>query len=266
MADGRWPMARPSRGDRRDRLQVPDRHAVGSPAGAVRLAARRLQPAADVGHRRHVGTGLHRADGPGRCRREPQLGRLRGLHHRAPCACRECHPPWSEACIGTGGRRPRRSGRRSRVVGGPHVMMIDRAAATDLPDRDQRVRAAASPADERPGKDAEILALRHQITVFERQLDGARLRFTPSDRALLAALLHRMPLPTLRRLRLLVRPDTVMRWHRDLARHRHAALSRPKRPGRPVPCAPSGFWYCAWRERIRSGATDVYTANCSCWE
>ncbi|MGW7694475.1 hypothetical protein ACWGMA_37460 [Streptomyces asiaticus] len=82
-------------------------------------------------------------------------------------------------------------------------------------------------------KDAEILALRHQITVLERQLGGARVRFTASDRAFLAALLHRMPLPALRRVRLLVRPDTVLRWHRDLARHRHAVLSRPKRPGRP---------------------------------
>ncbi|MFI1855934.1 integrase core domain-containing protein [Streptomyces sp. NPDC020480] len=82
-------------------------------------------------------------------------------------------------------------------------------------------------------KDAGILALRHQITVLERQLGGARLRFTPSDRALLAALLHRMPFPALRRLRLLVRPDTVLRWHRDLARRQHAASSRPKRPGRP---------------------------------
>ncbi|MFF6852337.1 helix-turn-helix domain-containing protein, partial [Streptomyces antimycoticus] len=82
-------------------------------------------------------------------------------------------------------------------------------------------------------KDAEILALRHQITVLERQLGGARVRFTPGDRAFLAALLHRLPLPALRRVRLLMRPDTVLRWHRDLARRRHAALSRPKRPGRP---------------------------------
>ncbi len=82
-------------------------------------------------------------------------------------------------------------------------------------------------------KDAEILALRHQNTVLERQLSGARVRFTASDRAFLAALLHRMPLPALRRLRLLVRPHTVLRWHRDLARRRHAALSRSKRPGRP---------------------------------
>ena len=37
----------------------------------------------------------------------------------------------------------------------------------------------------------------------------------------------------LRRVRLLVRPDTVLRWHRDLVARRHAAASRPKRPGRP---------------------------------
>jgi hypothetical protein len=39
-------------------------------------------------------------------------------------------------------------------------------------------------------KDAEILALRHQIMVLERQLHGDRPRFTPADRAWLAALLH----------------------------------------------------------------------------
>jgi putative transposase len=36
-------------------------------------------------------------------------------------------------------------------------------------------------------KDVEILALRHQITVLERQLGKARLRFSPVDRAFLAA-------------------------------------------------------------------------------
>jgi len=34
-------------------------------------------------------------------------------------------------------------------------------------------------------------------------------------------------------MRLLVRPDTVLRWHRDLIRKRHAARSRPNRRGRP---------------------------------
>jgi hypothetical protein len=37
----------------------------------------------------------------------------------------------------------------------------------------------------------------------------------------------------LRRLRLLVRPDTVLGWHRDLMNRRHARTCRPKRPGRP---------------------------------
>jgi hypothetical protein len=82
-------------------------------------------------------------------------------------------------------------------------------------------------------KDVEILALSHQITVLERQLGGERVRFTPCDRAFLAALPHRLPSEVLRRVRLVVRPDTVLRWHRDLVARRHAARSRPKRSGRP---------------------------------
>jgi putative transposase len=82
-------------------------------------------------------------------------------------------------------------------------------------------------------KDVEILALRHQLTVLERQLGTEKVRFNASDRAFLAALLHRLPMNMLRSVRLLVRPDTVLRWHRDLVARRHAAASRPKRPGRP---------------------------------
>ncbi|MEV4800416.1 hypothetical protein AB0K18_10405 [Nonomuraea sp. NPDC049421] len=83
-------------------------------------------------------------------------------------------------------------------------------------------------------KDAEILILRHQIAVLERQLGAdTRVRFAPEDRAFLAALLTSLPREVLRRLRLLVRPDTVLRWHRDLMRRHHARICQPKRPGRP---------------------------------
>ncbi|MGW7756088.1 hypothetical protein ACWGK6_32065 [Streptomyces violaceusniger] len=82
-------------------------------------------------------------------------------------------------------------------------------------------------------KTVEILALRRRIMVLERQLGKDRVRFTPSDRAFLAALLHRLPMDVLRGVRLLVRPDTVLRRHRDLLARRHAAASRPKRSGRP---------------------------------
>ena len=82
-------------------------------------------------------------------------------------------------------------------------------------------------------KEVEILALRHQIMVLERQLGKARPRFSLADRAFLAALLHRLPRDVLGRFRLLVRPETVLRWHRDLLARRHAARSRPRRSGRP---------------------------------
>jgi hypothetical protein len=42
-------------------------------------------------------------------------------------------------------------------------------------------------------KDAEILALRHQLLVLQRQIGPDRVRFTPADRALLASLLHHLP-------------------------------------------------------------------------
>jgi putative transposase len=82
-------------------------------------------------------------------------------------------------------------------------------------------------------KDAGILALRHQIMVLERQLDKARPRFSLADRAFLGALLHRLPRDVLGRFRLLIRPETMLRWHRDLLARRHAASSRPRCPGRP---------------------------------
>ncbi|MEU3283104.1 integrase core domain-containing protein [Streptomyces antibioticus] len=82
-------------------------------------------------------------------------------------------------------------------------------------------------------KDAEILALRHQIMVLERQLGADRVKFASEDRAFLAALLVPLPREVLRRFRLLVQPDTVLRWHRDLIKQRHARSCRPKRPGRP---------------------------------
>jgi putative transposase len=105
-------------------------------------------------------------------------------------------------------------------------------------------------------KDAEILALRHQIAVLERQLGDARLRFDQSDRAFLAALLHPLPRNVLRRLRLLVRPDTVLRWHRNMIAHRHAAIFRPSVPSVP--------WCSAWRGKTPAGAIDACTANCWC--
>lgn len=55
-----------------------------------------------------------------------------------------------------------------------------------------------------------------------------------SDRALIAALAGVIPKAQRAGLRLLVTPDTVVRWHRDLLRRRWAAKSRAGRSGRPA--------------------------------
>ncbi|MGC5660370.1 hypothetical protein ACN261_08185 [Micromonospora sp. WMMD723] len=112
-------------------------------------------------------------------------------------------------------------------------------------------------------KDAEILALRHQIMVLGRQLGGDRVRFNPADRAWLTALLHPLPRTLLHQLRLLVRPETVLHWHRDLIARRHARQSRPRGPVGRERFGRSGRWCCAWPERTAAGATGVSTANCS---
>ncbi|MFF4828066.1 integrase core domain-containing protein [Streptomyces sp. NPDC001312] len=80
-------------------------------------------------------------------------------------------------------------------------------------------------------KDIEILALRHQLLVLQRQV--GKPVFTDTDRAVLAGLLHHLPIDKLRQLLLLVRPDTILRWHRDLLKRRHAAHCAPRRRGRP---------------------------------
>ena len=75
--------------------------------------------------------------------------------------------------------------------------------------------------------------LRHQLTVLQRQTT-ARPKLSWADRALFAALFELIPRLQRNRMRLLVTPDTILRWHRDLVRRRWTTKSRPRRPGRPA--------------------------------
>jgi transposase len=82
-------------------------------------------------------------------------------------------------------------------------------------------------------KDAEILMLRHQLAVALRERPRAPARLTWPDRAWLALLAGTLPIDRLAGMRLIVTPATILRWHRDIVRHRWARRSRRGRSGRP---------------------------------
>jgi putative transposase len=78
-------------------------------------------------------------------------------------------------------------------------------------------------------KDIELLLLRHQLAVLTRQASRRPLP-GPADRALLAALARL--LPHRRRHGLVVTPQTLLRWHRELVRWK---WTQPRgKPGRPM--------------------------------
>ncbi|WP_230395679.1 hypothetical protein [Plantactinospora alkalitolerans] len=114
-------------------------------------------------------------------------------------------------------------------------------------------------------KDAEILALRHQITVLERQLHGDRVQFTSADRAWLAALPHPLPRTAMNHLRLLVSPETVLRWHRDRIALRHARRSRPHQVGRPRTVRSIRRLVLRLASENTTWGYRRTTANCSSW-
>jgi putative transposase len=77
------------------------------------------------------------------------------------------------------------------------------------------------------------LILRHQLAVLQRG-QPRRPILNWADRALIAALLGVIPKARRHGIRLLVSPDTIARWHRDLVRRRWIAQSRRGRTGRPA--------------------------------
>jgi putative transposase len=77
--------------------------------------------------------------------------------------------------------------------------------------------------------EAELLLLRHQLRVVSRQVKRPQL--TMADRMIMAALSQRMTRAALAGM--LVQPETVLGWHRELVRRKWAAFSRRRSPGRP---------------------------------
>jgi hypothetical protein len=78
-------------------------------------------------------------------------------------------------------------------------------------------------------RNTEILVLRHQLAVLQRQVRPPRL--TWADRAVLAALTRRLSAVNRRQLSLIVTPRTLLRWHAELVRR--SWTYRRRTPGRP---------------------------------
>ena len=92
------------------------------------------------------------------------------------------------------------------------------------------VRRFLGAADRRPDeKDIELLVLRHQLKVLQRQVKRPRLNRL--DRILLAAASR--ALTRSRWSAFVVRPETLLRWHRELVSRKWTYRRRTGHPGRP---------------------------------
>jgi len=89
-------------------------------------------------------------------------------------------------------------------------------------------------------KELEILVLRHELAVLGRR--SGRPGFEPADRALLAALSQALPAGCWAAFA--VRPETLLRWHRQLVArrwtHPHSKPARPRCSGST--CSSSSHW------------------------
>ena len=105
----------------------------------------------------------------------------------------------------------------------------------------------------------ELLVLRHQLRVLERQ--AKRPPWRSADRLTLAGLSRRLPHPTW--FCFLVSPQTLLRWLGELVRRGWALFARRPRLGRPGLAAErSELILSLAREKTR-WATAAFRANCS---
>src|SRR5450631_1374424 len=97
-------------------------------------------------------------------------------------------------------------------------------------------------------KTAKILILQHQLAVLQRR-QPRRPKLNWADRALLATLLGVIPKARRRGLRLLITPDTIVRWHRTSSAAAGPPGPRAAGPAGRRPGGTSRPWSGGWLAR-----------------
>ena len=105
-------------------------------------------------------------------------------------------------------------------------------------------------------RDREILALRQQVLILRRQL-GKRPRLTRPEKLTLILTCLRMKSQQLLNALLVVKPATLVGWHREIVR-RHWTFEQKRRPGRPrVDSEVEELVVRIARENLRWGHTKI---------
>jgi putative transposase len=93
------------------------------------------------------------------------------------------------------------------------------------------VRLIAGSSNDQMNTEVEVLVVRHQLMVLNRQVGRPQLR--RRDRLSMAAISR--VLPRTRWSSFLVSPQTLLRWHRELVRRKWSVLGRPAGGRPPIP-------------------------------
>jgi hypothetical protein len=106
---------------------------------------------------------------------------------------------------------------------------LPRAAQDRLPASSPDTLPGCPRVPQGPGKDAELLVLRHENAVLRRRT--GRVRYEPADRVWFAALAWLIPRRSWAEV-FPVTPATLLAWHRKLAGNKYD-MSKRRKPGRP---------------------------------
>ena len=103
------------------------------------------------------------------------------------------------------------------------------------------------------GAEAEVLVLRHELSVLRRQTRRPRLR--RRDKLFLAAMSR--TLPRERWAALIVSPATLVRWHRELVRRKWTYRHRPSQGRPPIDPETRALIVAMARENARWGCVRI---------